>query len=127
MTAHLNRRHFLQVATGAAAGTVWGRPALLPPAALPSSSIQPIRWPARRRPARWAAEELVRALTNRSISARIYARSADAPPADLRVVATALASRGAAAALGGAGVRAEVAPEALVLCETREVVVGLRT
>ena len=73
-------------------------------------------------PARWAAGELVRALTNRSISARIYARSADAPPADLRVVATALASRGAAAALGGAGVRAEVAPEALVLCETREAV-----
>src|ERR1035441_5719516 len=49
--------------------------------------------------ARWAAEELERALTERGAAARTYGTAAQAPAADLLIRAAGLASPGAAAAL----------------------------
>ena len=70
--------------------------------------------------ARWAAEELERALTERGAAARTYGTAAQAPAADLLIRAAGLASPGAAAALKAAGAHAEAAPEALALCQGRE-------
>ena len=120
MSARLNRRQFLEVAAGAAAGTVAAGATGAADGRGVAVVLDPADAVAGSTPGRWAAGELVRVLTDRGVSARIYARAAAAPAADLRVVAGALASRSAAAALGAARVRAAAAPEALALCETRE-------
>ena len=79
MSGRLNRRQFLQVAAGAAAGTVVTRTTRAADARGVAIVVDPADPVAGSQPARWAAEELVRALTNRGVSARIYARAADAP------------------------------------------------
>ena len=121
MSWNLNRREFLRTSAGVAAGVAAGLPAgaavqgdaargvavIVDPADKVASSVS----------ARWAAEELVRALTDRSISARIYASAAEAPAASLLITAAGMSAPGAVAALRAAGARPESVPEALALCQ----------
>ena len=69
-------------------------------------------------PARWAAGELERALTERGVSARIFENAAQAPVHHLRIAA---ARNGFTDRRGGesqaAGAHADVVPEALALCQ----------
>jgi TAT (twin-arginine translocation) pathway signal sequence len=118
VTDHVNRRQFLQVTASAAAAAAVTGTAVRGVAVV----IDPSDAVAGSAPARWAAAELVRALTDRGVSARIYERAADAPAGDLCVMAAGLTSRGVVAALGAAGVKVDTVPEALVLCETRDAV-----
>ncbi|RPI23413.1 MAG: hypothetical protein EHM61_19805 [Acidobacteria bacterium] len=118
MNENLNRRRFIQVTAGVAtgltatAGNTRGVAIVVDPVDRVASS------PA----ARWAATELKRALTEREVSARIVENAAQAAPTDLRIMSAGIASPGAAAALGDAGVRMEVAPEALALCQRGETI-----
>lgn len=124
MSWNLNRRKFLQAAAGAAAGVAAGLPAGLAAVADKTRGVAIIADPAdavaSSATARWAAGELARALTERGVSARIYDNAAHAPAGDRRIVAAAMASSGAAAALKAAGARPETVPEALALCQRGE-------
>jgi len=119
MSARLNRRRFLQITAGAAAGVAATGRAASAAARGVAVIADPTDAVAGAASARWAAGDLVRALTDRGVSARIYARAADAPAGDLRVMAAGFASRHAAAAIGASGARVDAVPEALALCETR--------
>ena len=115
MNGNLNRRRFLQAAAGAAGvAAAQGKTRSVAIVVDPADAV------ASSEAARWAAEELARALTERGLSARIYSGAAQAPAADLRIMAAGMASPGAAAALKAAGARAEAVPEALALCQGKE-------
>ncbi len=107
MDSHLNRRQFIQIA----AATTTARTQRV---AIVADSADTVASAAT---ARWAAGELERALTQRGISARVYANAAEAPGTDLRITAAGMASPGAAAALEATGSRPDAVPEALALCQ----------
>ncbi len=117
MNRKLNRRQFLCTAAGAAAslaaGASNGKPASV---AIVINSADSV---ASSGAARWAAEELERALRERGVPARIYGNAAQAPVSHLPIVAAGMASPDAAAALKTAGARAEAVPEALALCQAK--------
>ncbi|MEO8483768.1 MAG: hypothetical protein ABI634_16275 [Acidobacteriota bacterium] len=122
MSGHLNRRQFLQATAGATAGMA----AVATVTAQGPRSVAVIVDPAdpiaASPPARWAAGELVRALTERGVAARIYSADAEAPASSVRVMSAGMAAPGAAAALRAAGARVDAVPEALTLCQTRQAV-----
>jgi hypothetical protein len=125
MTWNLNRRDFLRTTVGAA-GVAAGLPAA---AAFQEGAtrgvaiiVRPADPVASAASARWAADELVRALADRGVPARIYANPAEAPTSHLRIMAAGTAAPGAAAALSGAGASPVSVPEALALCQSREAV-----
>ncbi len=124
MSAKFNRRDFLRAAAGTAAGVAVGLPTGVTFGAEAPRGVAIICDPkdaVTSSPAsRWAAGELARALTERGVSARIYADAADAPSGHLRIMAAGMASSGAAAALDAAGARAEAGPEALALYQDKD-------
>jgi hypothetical protein len=117
MDTNLSRRRFFQAAAAGAVGVASASAAGTPGVAI---VVDPADAVASTPAARWAAGELERALTERGASARVYSTAAQAPAADLRIMAAGMASPGAAAALQAAGARAEAAPEALALCQGKE-------
>ena len=120
MKNNLNRRKFLWVAAGASAGMAVTRGVGANARREVGVVVDPADAVAFSPAGRWAAGELVQALTERGVAARIYS-SAGAVPADTwRVQTAGLATAGAAAALKGAGAHVEAVPEALALCQTRE-------
>ena len=124
MKWNINRRQFLRTAAGAAAGVAAGLPAGAAAEADSTRGVAIIADPAdavaSSATTAWAAGELVRALAEHGVPARIYGNAAEAPAGHLRIVAAGMASTGAAAALNAAGARAEAVPEALALCQRRE-------
>ena len=119
MSGHLNRRQFLQVTAGAAAGAAMTGTLGAEQTRAVAVILNPADPVAAAAPPRWAADQLVRALVERGVSARIYARVGDAPTASLRIMVTSATAPGAAAALNASGARVEAVPEALALCQTR--------
>jgi hypothetical protein len=116
----LNRRQFLCTAAGAAASlAAAGSVNAAGKAAGVAIVVDPADTVASSGAARWAAEELKHALTERGVPARIYGNAAQVPASHLRIVAAGMASSGAEAARNAAGVRAEAAPEALALCQAK--------
>lgn len=124
MSLNLNRRKFIRATAGVAAGVAAGLPGGIAVAAEDPRGIAIIVDPsdavAKSAPAKWAAGELVSALTQRGVSARIYPKSADAPAGHLQIFAAGLASGGAAAALKAAGARVDEVPESLALCQNKD-------
>jgi hypothetical protein len=125
MNWNLTRRAFLRTAAGAVAGvTAAGLPTGAAVMAGPTRGVAIIIDPAdpvaSASAARWAADELVRALTERRVPVRICRSAAEAPAGHLRILAAALASTGAAVALKAVGARAEPVPESLALCQSGE-------
>ena len=118
MNRKLNRRQFLCTAAGAAAslaaaGATNGKPAGV---AIVIDSADSV---ASSGAARWAAEELERALRERDVPARIYGNAVQAPASHLRILTAGIASPDAAAALNAAGARADAVPEALAFCQAK--------
>lgn len=120
MSGKYDRRQFLFTAAGAAASLATA------PAATTSGAttgvailVDPADPVASSGAARWATEDLERALSERGIPARIYEDAAQAPASQTKIVAAGMASPGAAAALHAAGARAEAVPEALALCRAK--------
>ena len=127
MKQNLNRREFLSVTSGVAAGLAAGFPAGGAVAADNAGGaviiVDPSDSVAASAPAKWAADELAKALAQRGISARLYEKLSAAPAGDLRIVAAGAASNDAAGAvLKAAGARVEAVPEALALCQNREAI-----
>jgi len=120
MSEHLNRRRFLQVTAGAAAGMAVAGRAEAGQARGVAVIVSPADPVASSAAGRWAAGQLVQALTERGVIARIYASGAEAPAAHLKIVAAGMAAPAAAAALGSAGARVIAVPEALALCQTKD-------
>jgi hypothetical protein len=120
MTTHLDRRHFLEITAGAAAGVAASAVTASTQTRAVAVIVDPADPVASSPAGGWAAGELVRALTERGVTAAVYARSADAPVASLHVLACGLASPRAAAALRAAGARPVAAAEALALWQTRD-------
>ncbi len=117
MNGNLNRRRFIQAtATAAAAGAANGAADELRRVAIIIDSADAV---ASSEPARWAAGELQRALTERGASARIFGNVSEASVDSLRIVASGIGSPGAGAALSAAGARAQAVPEALALYHGR--------
>jgi hypothetical protein len=117
---NVSRRRFLLATAGAAAGVAAAVPAVAGRARGVAVVIDPNDAVASSVPARWAAEELERALAERGVPARVYENAAQVPAPDLRIVAAGMASPGAAAAMNAARVRAGAVPEALALWQERE-------
>ncbi len=119
MSLNLNRREFLRAAAGVTAGVAAGLPARIAAADDNSRGVAIIVDPAdpvaASTPVDWAAGDLVNALTQRGVSARIYGYSADAPAGYLRIIAAGMASSGAATAIKAARVSSESVQEALAL------------
>jgi hypothetical protein len=119
-TTHLDRRRFLEITAGAAAGAATaGVPAsaetrsvvvVLDPADAVASS--PV--------GRWAARELVGALAARGLATAIHPNTKATGAAHLRVFACGLAAPAAASALASTGARPAAESEALALCQTRD-------
>jgi hypothetical protein len=124
MSADLNRRDFLRSTAVAAAGVAVGLSAGSTFADDATRGVSVIVDPndaiASLAAARWAADELVRALTEQKVAARIFANVAEAPANHLRIMASGIASPSAAAALNAAGARVEAVPEALALCQSKD-------
>ena len=100
MNRKLNRRQFLCTAAGAAAslaaaGATNGKPAGV---AIVIDSADSV---ASSGAARWAAEELERALRERDVPARIYGNAVQAPASHLRILTAGIASPDAAVVLAG--------------------------
>ena len=120
MIGKLNRRQFLRTATGlaaaagvtAAVGKRDGVAIVVDPADAVASSTA----------ARWAAEELERALAERGLTSHIYQSLAEVPASYQRIVAAGMASPDAVAALNAARVHVKALPEALALCQERNAV-----
>ena len=122
MKNNLNRRKFLKVAAGAAAGISVARAVGATSTREVAVVVEPADAVASSAAGRWAAGELVQALTERGVAARIYASAATAPAGALRIQACGLASGAATTALKAAGAKVEAVPEALALCQTREAI-----
>jgi len=120
MNRNFNRRQFLRTATGAAAVAATGIPIAMGDARDVAIVIDPADAVASSMPARWAAAELERALTERGIATRIYENRTQAAAAHLRIISAGLASPGVLATLNAAGVQADGVPEALALCHGKE-------
>jgi hypothetical protein len=120
MSWNLNRRDFLRTTAGAAAGVAVGMSTDVAVADDATGGVALIVDPAdgvaSAAPARWAADELVRALSDRNVAARIYARAAEAPATTRRITAAGMTAPGAVASLDAAGARGESVPESLALC-----------
>ncbi len=116
MLRKLSRRQFVQSSAGAAAAVAIAAAATRGVAII----VDPADAVASSGAARWAAGELQRSLTERGAAAHVFENAAQAPAADLRIVAAGMAWPGAAAALKTAGARAEAVPEALALCQGKE-------
>ena len=117
MSAHFSRRRFLQTAAGVAAGMTAGATASASAPLGVAILVDPDDAVASSVPARWAASELQRALSERGVTAGIYGHAAQVPAAHRRVTAAGMASPGAATALQRAGARAEAVSEGLALFE----------
>jgi hypothetical protein len=120
LNRNLDRRQFLRTAAGAAAVAAAGPTNAAGKAGGAAIVVDPSDAVASSAPARWAAEELERALTERGIPARIYGNAAQVPVSHLRIVAAGMSSPGAAAALKAAGAHADAVPEALAFCRGTE-------
>jgi len=120
MNRNFNRRQFLRTAAGAAAVAATGTPMAMVRAPDVGIVIDPADAVACSMAARWAAAELERALTERGIATRIYENRTQAAAAHLRIISAGSASPGVLATLNAAGVRADVVPEALALCQGKE-------
>lgn len=120
MNSNLNRRQFLRVAAGATAGVAAGVAVAADKTRGVAIIVDPADGVASSPAARWAAGELERALTEGGIATRTYGNAAQAPAGHLRIVAAAMGSPGAIAALKAAGARIEAVPEALALCQGTE-------
>ena len=94
MKADLSRRRFLQVTAGAAAGVAAGVPAFGRDARNVAIVIDPNDAIAASAPARWAADELRKALTEHGVPAVIVDHVSQAPGAARHVVAAGLAGGG---------------------------------
>ena len=116
----INRREFLRVAAGAAAGLQAGVAFAADQPGNVAIIVDPKDTIASSAAAKWAAGELERALTARGVSARIYANAAEATAANLRIFTAGMTSSGAAAALKAVGAHVEAVPEALALCRQKE-------
>jgi len=120
MGSGLNRRQFLQATAGATAALATNIDAGAADGRSIAVIVDPADAVASSAPARWAASELVGALSARGVEARTYGRIAEAPAASLRVMAAGMSSAGAAAALERTGATRDAVPEGLALCQTRE-------
>ncbi len=122
MTHNLNRRQFLRTAAGATVAAAAGVPTLASDKQGVAIIVDPSDALASSAPARWAATELVKALTARGVSAAIYENAAKAPATHLRVFASGMTSPSAIVALKSARVRTSAVPEALALFQTKDAV-----
>ena len=120
MNRNFNRRQFLRTAAGAAVVAAAGVTTAADKTRAVAIVVDPADAVASSMAARWAAEELERALTRRSIPARIYEKVAQVPSDHLRIVAAGMSSHAASAALNTEGVRAEAVPEGLALCQGKD-------
>jgi hypothetical protein len=119
-TTHLDRRQFLEITAGAAAGAAASVVAASAETRAVAVIVDPADAVASSPVGRWAARELATALAERGLATAIYPAAKDVPAATLRVFACGLASPGARAALASAGARPAAEPEALALCQTRD-------
>ena len=120
MRSNLNRRQFLRTATGAAAVAATGVARALGKTRDIAIVLDPADTLASSTSARWAAEELHRALVERKVSARIFEHSPQAPASHLRIFSAGSTAPEAAAALKAAGVHMATAPDSLALCQNKE-------
>ena len=111
-----SRRQFLQTAAGVAAGVTLGPNSLAAEARGVAIVVDPADPVASSAPARRAAAELQRALTERGVPAAIHERASAAAQSAFRVTVAGFASPVAAAALRAHGLEARDVPEALALC-----------
>lgn len=126
MNGKLNRRQFIHsaalTATGAAAVSASAVAAAAGSASAVAIVVDPHDAIASAPAAQWAAEELLQALVDRGVAARIHPNGAQIPPSHLRIISSAMASPLAAAAIHASGVRAESVPEALALFRAKDTV-----
>lgn len=115
MNGNLNRRQFIRTAAGVAAVTATGVHAAAGNAPAVAIVVDPGDAVASAPPARWAAEELQRALAKHGVPAHIDSTASQIPASQLRIVATGMATAAATAALHTAGVRPDSLPESLAL------------
>src|SRR3974390_2827102 len=94
MNEDLSRRRFLQVTAGAAAGIAAGVPAFARDARNVAIVVDPNDAIAATASARWAADELRRAVADRGVPAVIVERAAQAPAGARVVVAAGLTGGG---------------------------------
>jgi len=120
MNENLNRRRFIRVTAGAAAGAASGLTTLAVATRGSAIITDPADPVASSEAAQWAAAELARSLVERGLSARVYRDLAQVPKGDIRIMAAGMASPDAAAALKAAGASVEAVPEALALCQGNE-------
>ena len=78
---HINRRQFLQITAGTAAAAAAGATIATADTRSVAVVVDPTDAVASSPAGRWAADELVRALGERGVTARVYARAAEAPAA----------------------------------------------
>ena len=116
----IDRRQFLQVAVGTAAGLQTGCMLTANQSRGVAIIVDPTDSIASSASVEWATNELKQALTERGISARIYANSTEAPVAHLRIMAAGMTSNVASAAIKAVGVQAQAKPESLALFQQRE-------
>ncbi len=120
MNENFNRRQFLRTAAGAAAIAATGVAGAADKTRSVAIIVDPADAVASSAAAQWAAGELVAALTERGVSARIYENAAQTPAAQLRIMAAGMTLPGAVAALKIADAHPEAVPEALALCQGRD-------
>ncbi len=120
MNENVNRRQFLRLAGGAAVGAASGIKVVAGERRSVAILMDPADEVASSVASRWAAGELQRALTERSVTTQVYEAVAQVPSSDLRIVAAGMGSPRAVQALKAAGLRMEAVPEGLALCEGKE-------
>ena len=120
MNRNFNRRQFLRTAAGAAVVAAAGVTTAADKTRAVAIVVDPADAVASSATAGWAAGELVRALAEHGVPARIYGNAAEAPAGHLRIVAAGMSSHAASAALNTEGVRAEAVPEGLALCQGKD-------
>jgi hypothetical protein len=124
MSSNLNRREFIRTTAGAAAGVAVGLPTGIALAKDGTHGVAVIVDPAdtvaSSAPARWAADEIVRELTERGLAAGVFASATEAPAGHLQIYSANASSPDASAALKASRVRCEDVPEALALCQNKD-------
>jgi hypothetical protein len=120
MKRHFNRRQFLRTAAGAAAVAATRAPIAVGKTQEVAIVVDPADAIASSAPARWAAGELERALTERGIAAHVHENAAQASSAFLRIMSAGIGSPAAKAAVNATNARPEAVPEALALCQNKD-------
>ncbi len=120
MKRSLNRRQFLRGAAGLAAVAATGTTAARGEWKGVAVQADPADAVASSVPVRWAVKELEQALRERGVSVRVGGKKAQTRASQLQIVAAAMASPEAMAALSAARARVDSVPEALALCQGRD-------